>query len=90
MGQEPFGFPPSFAPGLTATRVEGGARSLSTDLVLPSWHRPELRSASTLAACDLVSHLFLGVDTDDRFALGHDLDLHSTITTRATYSTVGP
>ena len=49
-------------PPLPATHVEGGARPPSTDLVLHSRHKPTLHSASTLAACDLVSHIGLVVD----------------------------
>ena len=66
MEQESFGFPSSFAPRLTATHIKGGARPSSTDLVLRIRHRPGLRSASTLATCDLVSHLLLGVAGNDR------------------------
>ena len=41
-------------------------------------HRPDLQSASTLAACDLVSHFLFGVGTYeyDRLAVGDEAGRH--------------
>jgi hypothetical protein len=58
-------------PPLPATHVKGRARPLSTDLGLDSRHRADLRSASPLATCDLVSQLPLRVHADHRLAFGH-------------------
>ena len=59
-------------PPLPATHVKGGARPSSTDLELHSRNRPALHCASSLATCDFVSQLLLGVHADHRLTASNE------------------
>ena len=62
--RSPSAFPRASHPTVTGDARRGWGQASSTDLVLHSRHRPDLRSASTLATCDLVSQFLFGVDAD--------------------------
>jgi hypothetical protein len=59
--RSPSASPRASHPASQRRTSRAGPGQLSTDLVLRNRHRPDLRSASTLATCDLVSHFLLRI-----------------------------